>query len=183
MASETPGTDRPASEKLSAAESAQIGPRLVVQAMGAGAVGLAAMVPFLVGVPIALGVFRTAPIANFANIGSLFGLIDLSGLGTLLGFEPAVLVGALLFVFGGIVFLPIQFLIVATFLPPSSPRRYRGVTFALLWSAGFIGAFLPGGGTVVVGLFLAVALVAHAVYGLVLGTLLDRYAVIPEHAV
>ncbi len=183
MSSETPDAEPVGSEELSAAENAEVGPRLVVQAMAAGAVGLVSMLPFLVGIPAFLGQFRTGPLTNFANIGSLFGLVDLSSFGTLLGFEPAVVVGGLLFVFGGVVFLPIQFLIVATFLPPSNPRRYRGLTFSMLWCAGFIGAFLPGGGVGVVALFVAVAVLGHLTYGLVLGTLLDRYAEIPEHAV
>jgi hypothetical protein len=184
MASETPESEHVAGEEMSAAESIQVGPRLLLQAVAAGAVALAAMIPVLVGVPIAVGVFETDPITNFATIGSLFGLIDLAALGTPLGIDPALLFGSLLFAFGGIVFLPVQFLIVATFLPPATPRRYRGLTFSILWWAGFVAAFLPSGeGTLTVGLFIAVSIIAHLVYGLTLGTLLDHYAEIPEHTV
>lgn len=184
MASETPESEHITAEETSPTESSQVGPRLLLQAMGAGTVGLAAMVPVLVGIPIAVGVFETEPITNFATIGSLFGLIDIAALGTPLGLDPALLFGSLLFAFGGIVFLPVQFLIVATFLPPATPRRYRGLTFSVLWWGGFVAAFLPSGeGTLTVGLFVAVSIVAHLVYGLVLGTLLDRYAEIPEHTV
>jgi len=183
MASETPESEPIATEELSAAESAQIRPRLMLQAMGSGAVALVVMLPFIVGIPIALGIFETEPIANFATLASLFGLLDLSALGTPLGLDPAVVLGGLLFAFGGIVFLPVQFLIVATFLPPSTPR-YRGLTFAMLWWVGFLAAFLPtGDGAVTVGLFVAVSAIAHLAYGFTLATLLDRYAVIPEHLV
>lgn len=179
MSSETPESvmdvERPDAE-------IEITPRLILLSMVTGLVGLVLMVPLLVGVPVALGVFRPEPLAEFANIGSFFGLqADL--LGPIFGYDPTIVLGALLYVLGGVLFLPVQFLVVGGFLPPESPRYARGATFAMLWWGGFLAAFWPGGSIVTIGLFLVVSIVSHLIYGFSLGYLLDRWAEIPQHRV
>lgn len=159
-----------------------ITPRLILLSMLAGLIGVILMTPLLVGVPVALGVFRPEPLAEFANIGSFFGIQE-GLLGPIFGYGPSIVLGALLYVFGGVLFLPVQFLVVGGFLPPESPRFARGGTFAMLWWGGFLAAFWPGGSIVTISLFLLVSIVSHLIYGLSLGYLLDRWAEIPQHKV
>lgn len=145
--------------------------RLIGTAMLGGVVGMVLMLPLLVGAPVALGLFRTAPIVEFSSIGSFVGL------------QPSMTLGIAIFVLGGSTLLPVQFLVVGGFLPPASPRYLRGASFAIAYWFGFLFAFWPGGGAVTVGLFLVVSFVSHWIYGLSIGYLLDRWAEIPQHEV
>ena len=145
--------------------------RLIGTAMLGGVVGMVLMLPLLVGAPVALGLFRTAPIVEFSSIGSFFGL------------QPSLVLGIAIFVLGGSTLLPVQFLVVGGFLPPASPRYLRGVSFAVAYWFGFLFAFWPGGGAVTIAIFVVVSLVSHGIYGLSLGYLLDRWAEIPQHEV
>ncbi len=147
--------------------------RLVLAAMVSGLVGMVLMMPLLVGVPVLFGVFRTEPIAQFADFGGAF-----FGPG-----PPLLLVGVALFVVGGMTVLPLMFLVVGAFLPPERPRFARGMTFATIVWSGFLLGFWPGEGLVAVSLFVVVSLVAHWVYGATLGYLLDHFAEIPQHDV
>ncbi|HMB50373.1 MAG TPA: DUF6789 family protein, partial [Natronoarchaeum rubrum] len=88
-----------------------------------------------------------------------------------------------LFVMGGTLFLPIQFLVVGAYLPPEEPRYARGVTYALIYWIAFVMVFLPSTGPLGVGVFLVVSMLYHAFYGLALGYLLDEWGEIPQHAV
>jgi len=169
-------------EREHPAAEIEITPRLIGLSMGAGLVGLLVMAPILAGVPAALGVFRVEPLVEFANIGSLFGLRP-ELIGPILGFNPDVVVGAILFGAGGVLFLPVQFLVVGSFLPPDSPRFARGGSFAMLWWSGFLFAFWPGGTALAMGVFFVVSLAAHLAYGMTLGYLIDRFAEIPQHEV
>ena len=129
------------------------------------------MLPLLVGAPVALGLFRTAPIVEFSSVGSLVGL------------RPSLALGVVIFVLGGSTLLPVQFLVIGGFLPPESPRYLRGASFMTAYWFGFLFAFWPGGGPVTIGLFVLVSLVSHWIYGLSLGYLVDRWAEIPQHDV
>lgn len=146
--------------------------RLVITAMVSGLVGMVLMVPLLVGIPVLFGVFRTEPIAQFADFGGAF-----------FGPGPPLALGVALFVVGGMTVIPLMFLVVGAFLPPERPRYARGVSFATIIWTGFLLGFWPGEGLVAVAVFLIVSLVAHWVYGGTLGYLLDRYAEIPQHDV
>ncbi|WP_277553102.1 DUF6789 family protein [Halobaculum limi] len=139
--------------------------------MAAGLLGMLTMLPVLVGVPFALGVFRPDPIVEF---------VPLTGL---LGIEPTLTLGLALFVAGGTVLLPMVFLVVGAYLPPRTPRYLRGATFATIFWTGFVPAFWPGGSALTVGVFLVISLVAHWVYGVVLASVLDRTVGIPQHKV
>lgn len=145
--------------------------RLVGTAMLGGVVGMVLMLPLLVGAPLALGLFRTAPIVEFSSIGTFFGL------------QPSLTLGVVIFVLGGSTLLPVQFLVVGAFLPPASPRYLRGVSFMIAYWFGFLFAFWPGGGLLTIAIFVLVSLVSHGIYGVSLGYLLDRWAEIPQHEV
>ena len=145
--------------------------RLVGTAMLGGVVGMVLMLPLLVGAPVALGLFRTAPIVEFSSVVAFFGV------------QPSLTLGIVIFVLGGSTLLPIQFLVVGAFLPPESPRYLRGVSFMAAYWFGFLFAFWPGGGLLTVAIFVVVSLVSHGIYGVSLGYLLDRWAEIPQHEV
>ena len=145
--------------------------RLIGTAMLGGVVGMVLMLPLLVGAPVALGLFRTAPIVDFASVGSFFGL------------QPSLGLGIFMFVLGGSTLLPVQFLVIGGFLPPESPRYVRGASFMTAYWFGFVFAFWPGGGAITVGIFVVVSLVSHWIYGISLGYLVDRWAEIPQHRV
>lgn len=145
--------------------------RVVAVTMGAGLVGMVLMLPLLVGVPIALDLFRTEPIVEFSNFGLFFGI------------EPSMTLGIALFLVGGTTILPLVFLVLGSYLPPEEPRYVRGATYATIFWAGFVFAFWPGGGLLTVALFVVVSLVAHWVYGVTLGYVLHRTIGIPQHDV
>lgn len=182
MSSESPETDAVPTEEIEIAAAVEITARLVGSAMVAGLVGVVVMSPLLLGVPLALGVFKAGPIVEFATIGSFFGLQS-ELIGPLLGLNPNLVLGGLLFVLGGVIFLPVQFLVVGAFLPPERPRFARGGTYALLWWFGFLFAFWPSGGLLTVAVFLLVSVVSHLIYGVTLGYLIDRWGEIPQHEV
>lgn len=145
--------------------------RLLGTAMVSGFIGMVAMLPILVGIPVLLDLFQTDPIVQFSTFGSFLGL------------EPSLRLGIVLFVLGGTLFLPIQFVVVGAYLPPEVPRYARGVTFALIYWIGFLMVFWPDAGLLAAGLFVAFSFLYHVSYGLVLGYLIDEWGEIPQHAV
>lgn len=145
--------------------------KLVLTAMFGGLVGMVLMLPVLVGIPLAFGLFRTEPIAQFAPFLAQVGV------------EPSLALGVSLFVVGGATILPLMFVVVGSFLPPKEPRYLRGVTFATAFWTGFVLAFWPGGGLLTGAVFLLVSLVAHWIYGAALGRVLDGLMEIPQHEV
>ena len=146
-----------------------ITPRVVLAAFAGGAAGLVAMVPILFVLPLLLRLFRAEP------------LVDVAELGRVLGLEPNLFLGLLVFAAGGVVALPLLFVVAGAFLPPRNPRAVRGVTFATIMWSGFVIAFWPGEFAGVI--FLGLSLAAHWAYGYVLGTVMDRLAHVPQHAV
>lgn len=144
---------------------------VVLAAMGGGLLGTVAMLPVLVGIPELLGLFRTEPVTRFAGFAEFFGL------------EPTVTLGVVLFLLGGTVVLPLTFLVVGAFLPPESPRHFRGMTFATAFWAGFVPGFWPAAGLVTNAAFLVFSLVGHLVYGFTLGYVLTHTTGIPQHEV
>lgn len=147
----------------------QITLRVILVSFLGGAAGLAAMTPVLIGLPAFLGQFQADPI------------LDLAALGRVAGLEPDLLTGVGVFVAGGTVGIPLLFVVLGAFLPPRTPRYARAVTFALVMWTGFVFAFWPGWQTSV--LFLTLSLIGHVLYGLVLGSVMVRFAAIPEHPV
>lgn len=80
--------------------------RVIVVAIGGGLAGMLLMFPLLAGIPIALDLFRTESIVEFAHFGMYLGL------------EPSLTTGIMLFFLGGTTVLPLLFLVAGTFLPP-----------------------------------------------------------------
>jgi hypothetical protein len=146
------------------------GRRLLIAMVG-GAAGVVAMVPVLVGVPWVLNVFRVEPIESFAAIGEFLAL------------DASVTVGIFLFAAGGVVILPTLFLVAGPFAPPERPKYLRAVTVATMFWPGFVFTFWPGGDTLTIGVFLVASLLAHWIYGAVLGTVVIRFTGLPYHDV
>ncbi|MFC7203436.1 DUF6789 family protein [Haloferax namakaokahaiae] len=144
---------------------------VVFAAMLGGFLGTILMMPVLVGIPELLGLFVTGPITDFAGFALFFGL------------ESTLTLGIVVFGIGGVVVLPLTFIVVGAFLPPGEPKYLRGVTFATLFWVGFAPAFWPPAGALVVASYLVFSLLGHWVYGLTLGYVLDRVAGIPQHEV
>ncbi|MFC4359770.1 DUF6789 family protein [Halobium salinum] len=145
--------------------------RVVAVTMGGGLLGMVLMLPLLVGVPLALDLFRTEPIVEFSNFGLFIGI------------EPSIALGIALFIVGGTTVLPLVFLVLGAFLPPEEPRYVRGATYATIFWGGFLFAFWPGGSLLTLALFVVVSLVSHWVYGVTLGYVLHRTIGIPQHDV
>lgn len=137
-----------------------------VVAGGAGLVGMVAMAPVL-GIAWLVGALQPSAFA---------GLAEIVGLG------PNFVVGALIFVLGGMVTLPLLFVSLAVFLPGRTVA-IRGLSYATIVWTGFVVAFYSGETGAMLALFLGITLVAHWVYGYVLGFLYDRYATIPIYDV
>lgn len=172
MSSETPEAESVALEQPVLAEMGlPISAKVVLVSMAGGLLGTVLMLPVLVGIPQALGLFRTEPITQFAGFAAFFGI------------EPTAMLGMVVFGLGGTLVLPLIFLVVGSFLPPREPRYLRGATFATFFWTGFAPAFWPGTGMLAIAIFLVVSLVAHWIYGLTLGFVLDRTTGIPQHDV
>jgi hypothetical protein len=151
-------------------EETEIRNATALVALAGGLAGTALMIPILVGIPALLGLFRTAPITEFAGFASFIGI------------APTLGIGLILFAVGGVVVIPWVFLVVGAFLPPREPRYLRGVSVALFFWVGFL-AFWPGGDLLTMASFLVFSLLGHVVYGLALGLVVDRTTGIPQHEV
>jgi hypothetical protein len=142
--------------------------RAVLSSFAAGTAGLVAMAPIIAGIPMLLGVFQVDPLARFAR---------------LVIADASATLGIAFFAVGGAVVLPLFFVVTASFLPPREPKFVRGVTIAMMFWVSFVFVFWPGDTTVINAAFVVVTLVAHLIYGAVLGGVLDRLTGIPEHDV
>lgn len=145
--------------------------RVVLAAFGGGLAGVVLMSPVVVGVPLLLGIFRTEPLVEVAELGAYVGL------------DPSLPLGLAVFVLGGTIVLPLLFLTAGTYLPPHEPRWTRGLVFASIMWTGFVIAYYPGGDALTAGAFVVLSLIGHWVYGGTLGYVLERVAGIPEHDV
>ncbi|MFB6268685.1 MAG: DUF6789 family protein, partial [Halobacterium sp.] len=155
-------------EQVLADKEEPLTPRAVMSGVAGGVAGLVVMVPVIVGIPVLLGVFQMGPLERFAD------LVIADANGTL---------GMAFFVAGGAVVLPLFFVVTATFLPPREPKYARGATISALFWVAFVYIFWPAASMYVNSVFLVVTLVAHAMYGLVLGGVMQRLTGIPEHQV
>lgn len=142
--------------------------RAIASSIIGGIAGLVVMAPVIAGIPILLGVFQAEPLAEFSN---------------LIIAEADATLGLAFFVAGGAFMLPLFFVVTATFLPPREPEYLRGATIATMFWVSFVFIFWPNASLYVNTVFLVVTLVAHWLYGAVLGLVMTRLTGIPEHHV
>jgi len=142
--------------------------RVVAGAFVGGVAGLVVMAPVIAGIPMLLGIFQVDPLARFAD---------------LVIAEADALLGLAFFVAGGIVVLPLFFVVTASFLPPREPKYLRGATISSFFWVSFVYIFWPDSSLFVNGVFVVVTLVSHWLYGAVLGATMERLTGIPEHRV
>lgn len=147
-------------------EGQLLGVKQAALGAAAGFAGMAAMAPFLAAA-WALGAFELSAVA---------GLSDIVSLG------PSFLIGAVIFVGGGMTTLPLLLVSLAVFLPGEAMSRKGAVFGAIVWT-GFAVAFWSEQTGTALALFLAFTLAAHLAYGYVFGIIYDRYAEIPIYDV
>jgi hypothetical protein len=163
-----PGEEVGSIEETLAEAERPITLRVILSSFLGGLAGLVAMVPVLVGLPILLGVFQLDAPIGFAR---------------LVGAEPSATLGLFFFAAGAVVVLPLFFSVTGTFLPPVEPRYLRGVPMSVIFWPGFVIIFWPAGNFLTNSSFVVVSLLAHLVYGLVLGIVLHSLTGIPEHEI
>lgn len=142
--------------------------RVVLSGFAGGILGLVAMAPVIAGIPMVLGIFEAEPLAEFARF-----IIT----------EAGATLGIAFFAVGGAFVLPLFFVVTASFLPPRDPKWMRGVTMSVFFWTSFVFIFLPNGTLAGDAAFAVITLVAHCIYGGVLGVTLLRLTGIPEHDV
>lgn len=142
--------------------------RVVLSSFAGGILGLVAMAPVIAGIPMVLGIFEAEPLAEFARF-----IIA----------EAGATLGVAFFAVGGAFVLPLFFVVTASFLPPREPKWARGVTISVFFWTSFVFVFLPNGTFAVDAAFVVITLVAHCIYGGVLGAVMTRLTGIPEHDV
>ncbi len=155
------------SSKEISRESGQIGIRELSVASVSGLAGMIAMQPIF-GVATVLGVLDPVAFAGFANI---------------VGYGLNFWGGVAIFVAGGVTVLPLLFITLGNYLPPSSSVPLRGVTYGTIVWTGFVIAFYTGQSGVALVVYLALTLSNHWIYGAVLGLVYTRYASIAVYEV
>jgi hypothetical protein len=166
MAGSTSG--EPAVEEVVSEHEDPLTLRAVASGIAGGIAGLVVMTPVIAGIPMLLDVFQMDPLERFA---------------TLVIADANATLGIAFFVAGGAFVLPLFFVVTATFLPPREPAYLRGATISTLFWASFVFIFWPAASAYVNAVFLVVTLVAHWMYGAVLGLVMARLTGIPEHRV
>jgi hypothetical protein len=137
----------------------------VVGAAG-GLVGTALMtVVLLVGT--ALGGFKPSSFAALAE------LINLDAVG------PALPIGYIIFLGGGMTTWPLLFASIERYLPGKTIRQ-RGIPYGTVLWTGFVLAFYEGYTGISLIIYLVITLVAHWVYGFGLGAVFDYLGNRPE---
>ena len=119
----------------------------------AGGAGILAMSPIL-AVAVVFGVLDTASFSELAHLG--------------LGRSDNVVLGYLIFAGGGMTTWPLLYAVLNNYLPGQLMVQ-SGVTFATIAWTGFLVAFYTGQSDLALVLYLLLTLVAHWVYGAVLG--------------
>ena len=142
--------------------------RAIASSVAGGVAGLVVMAPVIAGIPILLGIFEMEPLAEFS---------------TLIIAEADATLGLAFFLVGGAFVLPLFFVVTAPFLPPREPEYRRGVTISSMFWVSFAFLFWPDASAYVNAVFLVVTLVAHWLYGAVLGSVVSRLTGIPDHRV
>lgn len=155
------------SSKEVSRDSGQIGIRELGVATLSGLAGMIAMQPTF-GVATIIGVLDPTAFSEFANIVG-YGL-DFVG-------------GVAIFVAGGMIVLPLLFITLGNYLPPTGSVPLRGVTYGTIVWTGFVIAFYTGQSGAALVIYFLLTLVNHWVYGAVLGLVYTRYASIAVYEV
>jgi len=155
------------SSKEVSRDSGQIGIRELSVASLAGLVGLIAMQPIF-GVATIIGVLDPVAFAGFANI---------------VGYGLNFWGGVAIFVAGGMTVLPLLFITLGNYLPPTGSVPLRGVTYGTIVWTGFVIAFYTDQSGAALVIYLIMTLINHWVYGAVLGLVYTRYASIAVYEV
>lgn len=155
------------SSKEVSRDSGQIGIRELSVASLAGLVGLIAMQPIF-GVATIIGVLDPIAFAGFANI---------------VGYGLNFWGGVAIFVAGGMTVLPLLFITLGNYLPPTGSVPLRGVTYGTIVWTGFVIAFYTDQSGAALVIYLIMTLVNHWIYGAVLGLVYTRYASIAVYEV
>jgi cytochrome c oxidase subunit 1 len=140
-------------------ETEDIDSLLFARVAFAGFAGVVAMAPVLV----------TAWYLGFLEASSF------AGFGLLFGVGPSLPLGVLVYTVGGTLVFPTLFFTVATFLPGRTLVR-RGVVIAFCAWGGFLFGFYTGQTGVALAGYVLFTLLAHLVYGVVVGAIVDRIA-------
>ncbi|MDS0299205.1 hypothetical protein NDI76_10685 [Halogeometricum sp. S1BR25-6] len=156
----------PMSRPEADSEGQLLGVRQAALGAAAGLAGMAVMVPLL-GVAWLLGAFELSAVAGLASI---------------VGLGESFLLGAIIFVGGGMTTIPLLFASLAVFMPGESMGTKGAVFNAIVWT-GFAVAFWSEQTGLTLALYLLLTLLAHVGYGYVLGTVYGRYATIPVYDV
>jgi cytochrome c oxidase subunit 1 len=153
-------------DNVSVETSDGIGVQELSAAALAGFAGLVAMAP----------VFVVAWLLDALELSSFTALSEIVALG-----ENS-LIGVALFVAGGVVTFPLLFVSLAVFLPGRSVAE-KGVSFGIIVWTGFLIAFYSAQTGATFAAYLVLTLLAHAVYGGVLGAVYGRFADVPVYQV
>lgn len=141
----------------------------LIGALG-GLVGTAAM---------SVGLFIAATIGVF-DMQSIAALSRTTGLVAILP-GNALAIGYLIFLAGGMFIWPLLLASVGSYLPGKN-FAMKGIPFGFVLWTGFVGAFASGvpGGTVSIGLYAVITLIAHVFYGFTLGSVYDYLSDRPD---
>ncbi|XVH31759.1 DUF6789 family protein [Haloferacaceae archaeon DSL9] len=115
------------------------------------------------------GMLAMMPIFWVAYIVGAIELSAFAGLATIVNLGPSFPIGLFIFIGGGMTTLPLLFITLGNYLPPAESIPLRGVTFATIMWAGFSVAFYTAQTGATFAIYLALTLIAHWVYGYVLG--------------
>lgn len=153
-------------DNVSVETSDGIGVQELSAAAFAGFAGLIAMTPVLL----------VAWLLGGLELSSFTALSEIVALG-----ENSV-VGVVLFVAGGVVTFPLLFVSLAVFLPGANLAQ-KGTSFGVIVWTGFLIAFYSAQTGATFAAYLVLTLLAHAVYGGVLGAVYGRFANVPVYQV
>ena len=110
-----------------------------------------------------------------ADVASGFEIRSFETIAALVGIPGNLLFGYLLFAAAGVIAWPLLFVSLVQYLP-GGRDEIRGAVFATVLWISFAMAFGSGLGGVSLALYLVFTLVAHWVYGLILGGVYGRFA-------
>lgn len=104
-----------------------------------------------------------------------FDFSSIAALSEIVGLGDSLLIGYLIFLAGGMVTWPLLFASLGRYVPGGSTPQ-RGLSFATVMWTGFVLAFYTEQTGLALALYAVLTLVAHWIYGFVLGAAFDFFA-------